>query len=182
MSRYFLIASLPLLQLGVKPPIRMAAFLSACEASLPEEDLAVMRELLAADGRGSPHPFAREWLDRETELRNAAARLRAQKKGLNPEPWLHPQQGARVFIQTGVADAFLESTPLERERALDLLRWTILDDLAGLDPFGLPAVFAYGLRLRLAERWAAFDATSGAQLLETAAANAAATPGQAAPL
>ena len=51
--------------------------------------------------------------------------------------------------------------PLERELALDRLRWTLLDELAVSQAFGFQAVLAYGLKLRLAEKWAAMDEAEG---------------------
>ncbi|MEI7900010.1 MAG: DUF2764 family protein [bacterium] len=169
MNYYFLVSSLPMLHLRLKPLITLKAFLSACARDLPPEDLAVMSDLLASDGAHSSHPFAQEWRDRETELRNEVARLRARHRLLSPEVWLRPQRGDHLFNQTAVADAFQTTNPLERERSLDQFRWTILGDLAGLNPFSIEAVFCYGLRLRLACRWAAFDPASGTALLERVA-------------
>jgi hypothetical protein len=173
MNHYFLIASLPLLAFDVKPPMSLDDFLKACEANLSEGDAAVMRDLLETNGAGSDHPFALQWLDRETELRNAMARLRARNQKLSADAWLRPQAGAHVDLQTGVTEAFQAPDPLEREKALDLLRWRILDELAGLNPFSLEAVFSYGLKLRIVRRWADFNRDAGAALLEKAAAGAA---------
>jgi hypothetical protein len=170
MNYYFLVSSLPLPQLGLKPPITIPDFLTACGTNLPPDEQAILRDLLATDGAHSDHPFVREWRERETELRNEVARIRAKKRPFAPETWLRPQPGVRVFIQTAVAEAFQAPNPLERERGLDRLRWSLLDELAGLNPFGIDALFSYGLRLRLATRWASFDSKSGAALLEHAAA------------
>lgn len=173
MNHYFLIASLPLLQLGQRPPIALPAFLQACGEHLTPEQMAVLRDLLETDGRHSQDPFARAWFDCETELRNASVRLRARRRGVSPESFLRPQSGGRVFLQTAVAEAFQAPDPLEREKALDRLRWRLLDELAGLDPFSLEVVYSYVLKLRLAWRWASFDPDKGAALLETTAAGAA---------
>jgi Protein of unknown function (DUF2764) len=51
--------------------------------------------------------------------------------------------------------------PHARELLLDRLRWTLLDELAARPAFGLQAVLAYGLKLRLAEKWAAMDEAAG---------------------
>jgi hypothetical protein len=173
MNHYFLIASLPLLHLGQRPPITLPAFLQTAEEHLPPGTMAVLRDLLEADGRHSADAFAREWFDSETELRNASVRLRARHRGISPDGFLRPQRGNRVYLQSAVADAFQAPNPLEREKALDQIRWRILDELAGLDPFSLETINSYALKLRLAWRWAAFDPEKGAALLETAAAGAA---------
>jgi hypothetical protein len=153
----------------------LADFLSACESSLSGEEMAVLRDLLDRDGESGAHPFSRQWHDHETELRNAAVRLRARHRQVNVESTLRPHDGARVYIQLGVTEAFLAPDPLQREKALDLLRWRILDDLAGLNPFSLEAVFSYGLRLRLVWRWAGFKADEGMPALVRAAADTADT-------
>ncbi len=173
MNHYFLVSSLPLLQLGHKPLLSLTAFLTLCETHLTPNDHSVLLDLLTSNGENNSHPFAREWLDRETELRNEIARFRSQKKPHVSETWHRTQQGARVFIQAAVANSFQAPDPLERERSLDQLRWTILDELAGLDPFSTESVFSYGLRLRMACRWAAFDQDSGLTLLEHATASVA---------
>jgi len=172
MNYYSLIASLPLIQLGKPPPLRLPGFRAACDTHLDPIDRTVLADLLETGGAHSPHPFARAWRDRETEMRNAIVRFRAKTRGMSPDRHLRPQDGARVFIQAGVAEAFQAPNPLERERALDRLRWRVLEELAGLDPFAPEAVFAYGLRLQLAERWTLFDEAAGTALLETAAAAA----------
>lgn len=175
MNHYFLISSLPLLAFGAKPPMTLEDFLKACDANLSESETDVMRDLLDRNGAGADHPFACDWLDRETELRNAVVRLRARDQKLSPDAWLRPQAGAHVDLQTGVTEAFQAPDPLEREKALDLLRWRILDELAGLNPFSLEAVFSYGLKLRIVRRWADLNRDAGAALLEKAAAAAAGT-------
>ena len=47
--------------------------------------------------------------------------------------------------------------PLERELALDRHRWALLDEMAAAPPFGVQAVFAYALKLRIVEKWAALS-------------------------
>jgi hypothetical protein len=175
MNQYFLIASLPMLPFGEKPPLRMAEFLAACEAALPAEEMAVLRDLIDHDGEQESHPFSQEWRSRETELRNTAIRLRTRRRQGNSEGYIRPHSGARVYIQAGVTEAFQAPDPLQREQALDRLRWRILEELAGLNPFSLEAVLSYGLRLRLAWRWAALTGSEGAAALEQAASAAAAT-------
>jgi hypothetical protein len=175
MNQYFLIASLPMIHLGEKPPLRMADFLSACAASLTDGEMAVLHDLLEHDGALETHPFSRDWRDRETELRNAVVRLRAQKRQVRPERYLRPGAGARVYIHTGVAEAFKAADPMQREHALNRLRWNLLEELAGFNPFSLEAVFSYALRLRLAGRAAGSRSEEGAAALTRAAAAAAAT-------
>jgi hypothetical protein len=59
----------------------------------------------------------------------------------------------------------LKTTPLERERALDRVRWNLLDELAGFDPFDSATALAYALKLRITERWHAVSDERGAAIL-----------------
>jgi hypothetical protein len=52
--------------------------------------------------------------------------------------------------------------------ALDHLRWQVLDELAGFNPFAAAAVLAYAVRLRLVERWNRLRATDGTEALQAA--------------
>ena len=52
--------------------------------------------------------------------------------------------------------------PLEAESTMDRARWGVLDEMVGLDYFGVNNVFAYLLKLQLLERRLRFDAVKGA--------------------
>jgi hypothetical protein len=60
-----------------------------------------------------------------------------------------------------VAAAFNAASPLEREKALDRVLWKQAEELAGWDPFSATAVIVYGVRLRMAARWAGLSAAAG---------------------
>ena len=63
-------------------------------------------------------------------------------------------------------EALSRHTPLDRERALDTLRWQRLEELAGYDPFSARPVLAYALKLQLVERWAELEEDAGMARLE----------------
>lgn len=65
-----------------------------------------------------------------------------------------------------VADAFEKTNSLEREQELSHGRWRMLDELVGQDCFGLAAVLAYGMKLRIAERWVHLTEEAGEERLE----------------
>lgn len=166
MPYYYLSASLPLLVFGDPPPLSAAAFLERCAEHLEPAHFSVMSLLLAGEPVG--HPFGEAWMDADTDIRNAAARARATRLNRDAAPMLRGQKDIRVFVRDAVAEAFAAATPLDRERALDRLRWRLLDELAGFDPFAPEAMFAYGLKLRLAEKWARLDGDAGRRALDAA--------------
>ena len=164
MSYYFLVSSLPGIALDAKPALSLDAFRSTCDDHLVERDRQALDAVLSDKAEtGLLHPFSTEWFARETQLRNASAKLRAAKRQEDAGSFLKTHTGFDVGLEDSVEEAFNQASPLDRERALDQLRWRILDDLAGTEPFGASAVLSYGLKLRMTERWAAMDAEQGQQ-------------------
>jgi len=159
MSRYYLIASLPMLSLEHKPNITAEAFLASCRAQLGEADADAAEALMS--GAPSGHPFVVAWRDKDTLLCNAAARARARAKGTDATRWVRPAQGCDVRLERLVEEAFQQPDPILRERALDQARWRVVEDLQGHDPMGTPVALAYAVKLALALRWAALDAGRG---------------------
>ncbi len=159
MSIPYLIASLPTLALDTPPPLAIAAFRETCDRVLPPSDAATVVALLA--GQPSDHPFVGAWRDRETQLRNAVARRRAARRGLDPALCQRPVAGCDLRLMQGVDAAFEQADPLRREQALDRLRWSVLDELQGPQPHSFEAVLAYAVRLQLAVRGAQRDADAG---------------------
>ena len=168
MSIYYAVASLPTLALDREPGVAPDAFVRLCVEQVGTAEGAIARDLLEAGESAAEHAFAREWREREALLRNAIARARAARQGRDPAPWLREARGVDVGIERRVADAFGRATPEERERELDRIRWDLLDELAGLDPFTVRALLAYALKLRLARRWSGLDADRGAEQMESA--------------
>ncbi|MDR2849565.1 MAG: DUF2764 family protein [Verrucomicrobiota bacterium] len=165
MSSLYLIASLPMLSLDAAPGVTPGAFLAACREQLGAADAEAAEALLA--GRPLAHPFVEAWTDKEALLRNAAARQRARASGGDAARWLRPAQGCDTRIEAGVEEAFQEGDPLKREKALDRLRWTLLDELQGCDPLSVRVVFAYAAKLALAARRAALDPAKGSAVFDT---------------
>lgn len=175
MSCYYLIASLPRLTLDGKPPLSPEDFKSRCRAQLRGRDATAAERLCNGPDFGDPggsadHPFTAAWQARETQLRNAVARARAARRKTDAAGSIRDHAGFDVYIEDAVESAFDLPTPLDREKALDRLRWTILDELAGVAPFAPSVVLAYAVKLRLAGRWAALDEERALQRVETALA------------
>ena len=161
MNYYYFAASLPALSPDAPPPFTAAAVLEACRQHLSAADAAEAARLLAGPGEPGISPFGRAWHDRETLLRNAVARIRAARLKTDAAPHLRPAAGYDAAAERAAADAFARPTPSEREKALDRFRWRTLDELAAGGLFSSAAVLAYGLRLRIVERWASLDKARG---------------------
>ena len=165
-SYYYLVASLPTLFLDEEPPITTAEFLAACDRWLDADDARDIRGLMDNHPEWAKATCVHQWQARETEIRNTIARLRAAKARVDAEPFLQPCRELDVFIEKSVAEAMSRPHPLERELGLDHLRWSLLDDLLRFDPFGLPAVIAYAVKLKLVERWSTLKVEKGRAVVE----------------
>ncbi|MCC6356567.1 MAG: hypothetical protein IT577_21985 [Verrucomicrobiae bacterium] len=165
MAYYYLVASLPTLTLDGDLPWALDEFLGACENALGPEDLEGIRLLVAGREAEAAHPIIGRWVSREAQLRNAVARHRAARLGVEAGPFQREHSGFSVEIERGVAEAMAQPDPLGRERALDSLRWGMAEDLAAGDPFGFGAVASHGLRLRLAARWQSMREPEGRRVL-----------------
>ncbi len=159
MSLYYLIASLPALEMERAPALAPDAFAALCREHLAPAEAEAAAAL--AEGRDSDHPYASAWRNAETLLRNAAARQRALRRGADAARHQRPASGCDIRIERAVEEAFQAPDPLQRERQLDTLRWRLAEELQGLDPLDVRVVLAYALKLRLAGRWAAQTPAAG---------------------
>jgi Protein of unknown function (DUF2764) len=152
MNYYYLVASLPSLQLSAEPPMTRDEFRARAAEQLTAADLRELDALFAGDGRSS---FGRAFVRREAALRHALALRRAEVRGRDAESLRESGMEPDLALAAHVADAFAAADPLERERRIDAMRWRWLEEQQERDPFAPTAVFSYALRLDLAQRWSA---------------------------
>ena len=107
-------------------------------------------------------PEFRPFRDAEIQLRNALARLRAARAGVAYDPGAHPHGAYDARCDEVARRAMELEDPLARELLLDEHRWALLDEIAVPAPYGVQGVLAYGVKLRLAEKWTGqIDAAEG---------------------
>ena len=165
MNYYYFTATLPVLNLDSQPPLKIDEFLESCRTHLAEGDMLAVREAIAADGAVT-QALSRSWRAQDAALRNAIVRARASRMDVDSSPHLH-ESTIDTTCEQAVADAYASGNPHERELALDCFRWSLLDDMAGFNPFSLNAIVAYAVKLRLVERWSALDGDRGRQKMES---------------
>ncbi len=167
MAYYSLVASLQALQIGDEPPFSTEEYIENCAQWVTEREEQVLRRILLAAPDIAPCPLCQAWHNIEIQLRNAAARHRAQRLGVDASEFIQPHEGFSGTIETLVADAFTRSDPVELEQALDRARWQLAEELIGQsDPFGFEKVLAYGIQLKIVERWNRMDPSLGKEKLE----------------
>jgi hypothetical protein len=167
MSYYYLVAALPRLVLGERPPLSPEAFIRQVEDLMDPRDLLELKKILDHRAHEGQSDFARSWHAMDTQMRNGIVRIRARRLGIDPLPYLRSHPDFRVYIEQAVTRAMEASSPLETERELDRIRWRWLEESASPDPFGLPAVLSFAARLQIAGRWASIDEVEGSDRLES---------------
>ncbi len=166
MAYYSLVASLPNLQIGDEPPFSTEEYIGNCSQWVTARETEILKAVLLNEPIASPCPLCKTWHNMETQLRNAVARLRGQKLGVDFKGYLQPHDGFSGTIESMVTDAFTSQDPVELEEELDRARWTLAEELVGQDPFGFSKVLAYGIQLKIVERWNRMDVSVGKEKIE----------------
>lgn len=161
MEYVYLVASLPRLDLTSPPGITSQTLLASSAGVLRSDHWEDLRAILDDRLWDVRTPEMRPYLDRETQLRNALASLRAGRAGAAYDRGAHCHGDYDARCDAVAAQAMELADPLARELLLDGFRWRLLDELAGPAPYGVQAALGYGVKLRLSEKWAALDAAEG---------------------
>ncbi len=167
MAYYSLVASLPHLKIGDEPPFSTEEYIDNCAQWVTPHETRILEHILLGKYHGHGCPICKTWLDLETQLRNAVARHRGQRLGVDFKEYLQPHDGFSGEIEQLATDAFTRNDPLEIEEEIDRARWQLADGLAlGKDPFCFEKVLAYGIQLKIVERWNRMDVHTGKEKLE----------------
>jgi hypothetical protein len=128
----------------------------------------------------SGNPFIRRWYAFDRQLRNVGAAYTARKIGRDIEPELVGAGDINTALtRNSAADfglkaeidyidtlvAILENKNMvEKERALDLLKWNKADELTDFDYFNLNRILAYCVRIDIIHRWMSLDPRIGNEM------------------
>ena len=165
MEYWYLVSSLPHLRFGDKSPMSAEAFRAACIGWVADDELALIDAALE-NCEPTLTGCAAAWWNGEVQLRDALVRVRAKNRGTDASSFIKPHDGFSVTIEKMVTDAFTRPDPLEQEMELDRARWSLVDELAVVAPFAFPAVLAFAVKVRIAERWAGMDEETGSENVE----------------
>lgn len=142
-----------------------AQFARMCEGQLSQSDLTDVVHIVEGRLEKVAHPGFRDYVARETQLRNALARVRAARSGVDPSAFERHFSGFDSDVERAAAEAMAMPDPLERELALDRFRFRMLEGLALPSSFEPIVILAYAARLLLVERWHSFDEERGSSML-----------------
>ena len=162
---YYFAATLPSINYGDKPPISSREFREHCQTILHPEDAALLKycyydpKLVVETVQSTGSDFIDLLMLRERVLILNLAFVRAAKLK-RPSPGDPPHDVPRAEAR-GKA-AFEIDDPLEATIYIDEGRWGALEEMVGLNFFGVNNIFAYLMKLQLLERRQSFDAETGA--------------------
>src|SRR4030042_1544262 len=152
----YLIASLPALNFGMKPPFSFERFLEKCRNLISEEDFLLLSNLpITIDeyGKSVSHPTIERWLAFDTGLRNELVKIRAQSKEIDEAKYLRCEPPIDTAISHAAMAGHRSASILEGEKILDEARWQALDDLGFAHYFDMDSVILYAYKLKILERW-----------------------------
>ncbi|MDR2882214.1 MAG: DUF2764 domain-containing protein [Alistipes sp.] len=133
----------------------------------------------------SPCDWLRDWAVFDRNLRNVIAAHTARTKGRAVADSLLTIEGDKVAValdKSSAADFNLRgeldymdrlltalsdaANIMEKERAIDNIRWEKADSLAEGDTFGASAILAYLVKVAIIGRWVALDPQTGREMYE----------------
>lgn len=136
--------------------------------------------------------FLVEWSEADRNLRNITAALNARAKGLNVADYMvgggeivhqlvrssaadFGLKGEVSYIDTLIGALAENENLLDKEHRIDMIRWSLSEELSTFDYFNIGFLLGYIVRLGLVHRWARLDADKGralfAKLIESLGAD-----------
>lgn len=166
---YYFVASLPMLDLNVKPLISAEDFLSACGQQLSNQDFQMVRQLLTCANpleNLSPNATFHALCEWGEKFGNELACYRAKQYRKEPREVMRGEQRRDPMLEEAIQQAAKAVNPLEGERILDKARWTLLDHLAVGHHFDTDWILIYGLKLKILEKHQQIASDEGVKRLE----------------
>ena len=157
MSNYYpyLMASLPFLQFGAKPPFPSEKLIDICSGFVSDDDMErIKMAYLPIDADyDTGQSTLRMWHDFETALRNELVRLRASKRRIDPIKYLREDGHISSHALHIAFQASKTASLIESEKLLDEEKWRMLEDLEVGHYFDVDRIIIYAYRLFLLEKW-----------------------------
>ena len=152
----YLIASLPMLHFGMKPPFSFERFLEVCRQFIPEKDFQLLSTLPQPgqySAKGIRHQIIQKWIEFDVALRNEVVKIRATKKHIEPATYLRPGGHSGSSFAPAIMAANINTSILDAEKTLDETRWKALEELSTGHYFDLDLLITYAYKLLILQRW-----------------------------
>jgi hypothetical protein len=167
----YLIASLPMLHFGMKPPFSFERFLEVCSPLIPEKDFQLVRTLPQPEQyfeKGKRYQIIQKWIEFDVALRNELVKIRATKKHIEPATYLRTDGYSGSSLAPAIMAANINTSVLDAEKTLDETRWKALEELATGHYFDLDFLITYAYKLLILQRWENIRSADGTILLKQA--------------
>jgi hypothetical protein len=167
----YVIASLPMLHFGMKPPFSFERFLEVCRPFIPEKEFQLLRTLPQPEQyfeKGKRHRIIQKWIEFDVALRNELVKIRATRRHSEPATYLRPDGYSGSSLAPAVMAANIHTSVLDAEKTLDETRWKVLEELATGHYFDLDFLITYAYKLLILQRWENIRSADGMILLEQA--------------
>ncbi len=164
MSRYYyLVTTLPTLDLDQELTITGTEFLDLCRTHLSKKDFKVISSLYDPSSGDIPikNKTLLAWESFEQSLIHLLAEKRAEHLGLSEKETYKNTYGKTSAITEAVRKAMAENSPLMGEKILDAARIVFLEDIEVTHYFDLTKLIVYSLKLAILERHQHFDFEEG---------------------
>jgi hypothetical protein len=171
----YLMASLPAIQFGAKPPFSFERFIGIVRDKIPEKDLAIILRIggqMPCEEKAGQKTFD-SWLEFEVALRNELARIRASRKKTDAQKFLRFDGLSDPMLYHTAMHAHRILSLTESERFLDAQRWQKLEEFQFGHYFDLEALVVYALKLLILIRWDTIQKLDKEKALEQVLAGAA---------
>ncbi|MCJ7742597.1 MAG: DUF2764 domain-containing protein [Methanoregula sp.] len=152
----YLIASLPMLHFGMKPPFSFERFLEVCRQFIPEKDFHLLSTLPQPgqySAKGIRHQIIQKWIEFDGALRNELVKIRASRKHVDPATYLRTDGYSGSSLAPVLMVVNTNTSILDQERTLDEIRWKAIEDLSTGHYFDLDLLITYAYKLLILQRW-----------------------------
>jgi Protein of unknown function (DUF2764) len=167
----YIIASLPMLHFGMKPPFSFERFLEICCPFIPKKDFKLLRTLPQPEQYSeisASHQIILKWIEFDLALRNELVRIRSTKRHIEPATYLRSGGHSTSSLSPVIMAANTNTSALDAEKILDESRWRALEELATGHYFDVAVLITYAYKLMILQRWENIRSSDGMILLEQA--------------
>ncbi|WP_024654160.1 hypothetical protein [Borrelia persica] len=150
-SYYYIISSLPYLDLKAEKVWSISEFFDNVEIALSKEDFLFLKDLSELRFNTGNLKVTRQFFEFEEIIRYTLAVIRADKLGFPKDVYLESHYFSNSYL--GILKSLcLKENPLEVELGLDILRWQFLTELEVGNEFNFEKLVIYFLKLMLVLR------------------------------
>lgn len=110
--------------------------------------------------------FLREYFEFDRQLRNAVAVRNSEQLGKDPAAYTIGTNSEDFEERTGIRSIFAKTDLLEKEKAMDRLRWDMANGINTFHYFDMDVILAFLVKASIVERWNRMDAATGTEMFE----------------